>query len=185
MRELHLFLTDTVEFFNCTDLTEAIIKANNEKAIFECEYMGTVKETMQNTPVEHIYLHIASVGGYCDAGMLLVNAIASSTIPVTAIISSAHSMASIIAVACDYRKMYKTGKIMLHDTSGMEVGKLENMKENIKTMELERNIMDNFVLERTSLTKKELDKINKAKVDKYFFAEEAMEKGLIHEIIHI
>ncbi len=181
-KELHLHLTDMVDYDNCRYLSEAIIKANNDKAVFEDEYFFE-KSKSSDIKIEKIFLHICSGGGYCDPGMQLMNVISASKIPVTAVVSSAYSMAFMITQACQHRQMYKHAKMMHHDTAGGEFGKLENMKENLKVMEIDRKIMDEIVMNRTNLTATELKKINKTKQDRYFFADEALEKGLVDEII--
>lgn len=180
-KELHLFLTGMVDEAVCTGLTETIIKANNGGVLFESD-MFRDKPAL-NHSIERIVLHIASPGGEVLAGMLLTNTILTSKIPVDCIISAAYSMGFIIAVACRHRLAYPMATMLHHDTSTMAMGNLQNIKETIEVAEKERNMMDKMVKERTKISQDELDIINKQKLDKTYFVDEALEKGIIHGIV--
>lgn len=180
-KELHLFLMDEVSSASIYGLVQSIVKANNDNAIFEEEYFdGTEAE---KHVVEKIVLHLNTCGGYVYAGMQLINAIMSSKIPVECIVTNAHSMGFMIMVACDKRKMYKRGKCMYHNMSVGFEGDHETIMELTRQMELEKDILHEILKQRTKLTKKDIDKIYRNKKDRYFYSNEALEMGIIDEII--
>ena len=72
---------------------------------------------------------------------------------------------------------------LYHQVSTGFYGKIKDMEEKLEeTKRLQKKIED-FTLERTSISKKKLQDILKNKVDWYMSAEEALTLGVIDEII--
>lgn len=181
-KDLHLFLTEEVTFQNAEMIVEKIVKANEKEAMTFMEYESE-KFKAPDVEIGKIVLHINNMGGYVDGGNQIVNAILTSKIPVECRVTNAHSMAFVIMVACDIRKMYRRGKCMYHNISSGVQGDHETIKETLKQLSLDKKIADDIVVERTKLTDKDLAKIFRTKKDRYYFADEALELGLISEII--
>lgn len=180
---LYLYLDYEVCEATVRPIVASILRANNENALFEDHIWGSEKEQPKWKKIDRIELIVNSMGGSCSAGELLVSTIVNSKIPIDSTIQNAYSMAFIVVCATRHRKLYKSGVVMHHDTASMIGGKLEDINENTKVMIKQRDMMDTFVKERTGLTQKELNQINRLKQDRYFFAEEALAKGIISEII--
>lgn len=181
-RTLYLYLHDEVSDLSCQPIIEQITMANDTTYMTADEHIDGAVEKAKH-PIEKIVLSINSGGGYVDSGMALINVIEASKIPIEADIHWGASMAFVIAQACHVRKMYKRGKIMWHNISSGVQGDHETMKETIKQMEQDKKLIDKLILEKTGLVEKDLKAIYRTKKDRYFYADECLEKGLIDEII--
>lgn len=181
-KTLHLYLNSEVSELSINPIVEAITKANDENAIFMSDILDPM-ETRFTDKIEKIVLHINSSGGYVDSGIELVSVIRTSKIPVECIVTNAHSMAFVIMIACDKRKMYPTSFCMWHNISSGVQGDHETMKEVTKQMEVTKEIIHELLYAKTKLDKKFLMKIYKGKKDRYFGVKEALEFGLIDEVI--
>ena len=130
-----------------------------------------------------IILNINSPGGCIDSGLALLHEIENSEIPIECVITKAHSMAFLIAIACNKRKITKYGKLMWHDTNLGIYDKVKSIKEYIDILEHEKYIIHETIISRTSLTLQELNEIIDKKTDRYFLPHEALEKNIVDEII--
>ena len=85
-----------------------------------------------------IYLHINSFGGSVFSAFSVIDTIKNLRIPVVSIIEgAAASAATLISVACDYRIIYETSYMLIHQLSSGSWGKmseLEDEMENLKEL---------------------------------------------------
>ena len=81
------------------------------------------------------------------------------------------------------RFAYKYSTPLYHQVSSWTIGKLEDMKADLKETKRLQVMIDNIVVSKTKLTKKKLKEVNKLKIDWFMTAHEALELGVIDEII--
>ena len=81
------------------------------------------------------------------------------------------------------RKIGKNCRVMLHSCNAGNVGDIHNLQNE---MEAISDLQDKFIaalVAETSLTKKQLKKLLDRKVNVYLTAQEAIEYGIVDEII--
>lgn len=140
----------------------------------------------KQAPGEPITLYINSPGGEVVSGLALYDYIQLMSSPVyTVCIGTAASMAAILFLAGEKRKMMKNTQLMIHDPSyaSGDVGgaKPHEIQEKLdKLMETQKKLA-HIIAERTGLSIKQV--YRKTKHDTYIGAEEALKLGLATEIM--
>lgn len=129
-----------------------------------------------------ITLKLHTYGGSVFDGNLIYNAIINSIANIEIhIVGIAASMGSVISLASDNVYMVENGYIMIHAPSGSGYGTAKELESNAKLL---RSIETNFVKKLSEKTGKDEDYVNRWLVgDNWFDAEQAMQEGLINEII--
>jgi ATP-dependent Clp protease protease subunit len=133
-----------------------------------------------------IQLKINSIGGSMYDGFAIIGAIESSETPVyTYGYGAIMSMALPILVSGVKRFAHPLTTFMYHeclDTFG-HYEKVSILKENLEQTERVMEMYDDHILNKTSFTKKQLDKVKKGKFDWYFDINEAIKYKVIDQII--
>ena len=133
-----------------------------------------------------IQLKINSIGGSMYDGFAIIGAIESSETPVyTYGYGAIMSMALPILVSGVKRFAHPLTTFMYHeclDTFG-HYEKVSILKENLEETERVMEMYDDYILNKTSFTKKQLDKVKKGKFDWYFDINEAIKYKVIDQII--
>ena len=81
---------------------------------------------------EYIYLHINSYGGSVFSAFSIIDTIKNIKIPVISIIEgAAASAATLISIVCDYRIIYKTSYMLIHQLSSFTWGKMSEIEEEV------------------------------------------------------
>ena len=93
------------------------------------------------------------------------------------------SMGVPICLSVRNRYASKHTTFMFHDVSTFTMGKLENIKEDIKESERLQKILTEIITKNSKITATELKSWNKKKSDKFMSAQEALEKEIIKGII--
>lgn len=129
-----------------------------------------------------IRLLFDSQGGDLDAQAAICSAIELSKTPVIGVaVGLVASAASLIYLSCHVRLAFKSSYFILHKGSAALSGDYENIISSIEDYKKEINKMISFIIEKSKYTKEEVEEhINK---DWYVRAQEALEKGLVDEII--
>ena len=123
-----------------------------------------------------------SKGGDFDAQAAICSAIELSKTPVIGVaIGLVASAASLIYLSCHVRLAFKSSYFILHKGSAALSGDYENIISSIEDYKKEIEKMIGFIIEKTKYTREEVEEhINK---DWYVRAQEALEKGMVDEII--
>jgi len=135
--------------------------------------------------VEPIKLIINSLGGNILDGFALIGVIENSFVPIyTYGYGSIMSMALPILVAGDKRFGHPLATFMYHEClDSVPYDKMSTIKENIEETDRLMDMYDEYLISRTSLTQKQLNKVKNKKTDWYFGSDEALSYNIINEII--
>jgi ATP-dependent Clp protease protease subunit len=135
--------------------------------------------------VEPIKLIINSLGGNILDGFALIGVIENSFVPIyTYGYGSIMSMALPILVAGDKRFGHPLATFMYHEClDSVPYDKMSIIKENIEETDRLMDMYDEYLISRTSLTQKQLNKVKNKKIDWYFGSDEALSYNIINEVI--
>jgi len=135
--------------------------------------------------VEPIKLIINSLGGNILDGFALIGVIENSFVPVyTYGYGSIMSMALPILVAGGKRFGHPLATFMYHEClDSVPYDKMSIIKENIEETDRLMDMYDEYLISRTSLTQKQLNKVKNKKTDWYFGSDEALSYNIINEVI--
>lgn len=98
--------------------------------------------------------------------------------------SIAMSMGFMILICGSERKAYRHSRIMCHQPSSASwYQELEKLQRDVKETETLWIRMKNLIVKYTKITEEQLDNIRDRCFDWYFWAEEALELGIIDTII--
>ena len=165
-----IWINDDIDSVLAQELIHYIIKWNREdKDIPEID----------RKPIRLLF---DSRGGNLDAQAAICSAIELSKTPVIGIaIGLVASAASLIYLSCHVRLALKSSYFILHKGSAALSGDYENIMSSIDDYRKEVEKMVNFIIEKSKYTREEVEeRINK---DWYVRVPEALEKGLVDEII--
>lgn len=155
------------------------------KGILEVnEYDREQKEKDENYVPKPIRLVVDSYGGDIYSGNALVAIIDSSETPVWGYCyGKAMSMGFMIYNACHKRFAHMLACLMYHDAGSVTRGFVEEMQMDIDQVRKLIRHGDTLLLANTKLTRERLDEVKKTRTNWYMFADEAMQYGVVHEII--
>jgi ATP-dependent Clp protease protease subunit len=161
-----------------------------EKAVMQIELFNLEDDDKEQTLADYdrlqhpimVYLH--SAGGYCNEGLALISAIEQSLTPVyTVVVGKALSMGLMILTAGHYRAAYRHAELMYHQISYGALGDHTDIGRSVAYSATIQQKLEALLLERTYITKKQLQGVNDKRIDWYFTPEEALELGVIDKII--
>ena len=135
--------------------------------------------------VEPIKLIINSLGGNILDGFALIGVIENSFVPVyTYGYGSIMSMALPILAAGDKRFGHQLATFMYHEClDSVPYDKMSIIKENIEETDRLMDMYNDYLISRTTLTQKQLNKVKNKKTDWYFGSDEALSYNIINEVI--
>ena len=132
-------------------------------------------------PIEII---IDSYGGYVYQILGLVSIMQNSKTPIHTICTGAAMSCGFIMLICGHKRFaYPLATPMYHQVSSVVYGTVKTMEEDVVESKRLQNILEQLTLENTNITKKKLKKIYQTKHDWFMTADEALELGVIDEII--
>lgn len=169
-------LNDTVNNASVKDIIMGILEANRQDAEKEEEDPDFVRKP--------INLIVNTFGGSVYDGFGLVAAIDSSQTPVhTYLYGKAMSMGLIIFASGHYRYAHPLGTLMYHGVSTGVQGKIEDIEMSITQSKRLNEAYDKYLLAVSDIPKKLIDQIKADRTELYLFALEAIEYGLVDEIL--
>ena len=158
----------------------------------ECETINEIiqdiyeinEEDAKKQTVEPIKLIINSFGGEVFSGLALIDVIDNSQTPIHTIChGTAMSMALIVYAAGHVRHASKYSTFMYHEAAYPIEGKIVYHRQELKEVERIDKICYDYLLSKTSFTKKQLDDVKKIQGEWYFNIEVAQKHGLVNEIL--
>jgi ATP-dependent protease ClpP protease subunit len=129
-----------------------------------------------------ITLHINSYGGSLLAGFALYDVIRTCDVPVVGVVEGAcASAATFILLGCSRRQMHQNSVILIHQLSSWIWGKYEELVDEKQNLDRFMSMITNIYRERSKLPVKKIREV--LKHDLWWTAEEALDCGLIDEIV--
>ena len=133
---------------------------------------------------EPIKIYINSYGGSVYDMWALIDIITNSKTPIyTYCTGYAMSAACKIFLAGHKRFISKHATLLYHQMSCWRSGKYQDLVEDREEMDYLQNTIEEYVLNRTKMTKKEIQRIRENKIDYYIHADKAVELGFADEVI--
>ena len=130
-----------------------------------------------------IKLFFFSPGGSLDVNYSLIDTIKMSKTPIIGInMGQCASAAAYIYLSCHKQKIKNQNYFILHQGSGTISGTYEQICEKMLDYQNQVEELSEFMLEHTTYTKEEI--ANKIDGEWYVRKDEAVEKGIAHEVIN-
>lgn len=153
----------------------------NARAAME---VSGVKFDESSIEMPHIQVLLSTYGGSVYDGLALYDAIKASKTKVDVIIGGkSMSMGTIIMLGSETRKAYRNTTFMIHEMSTGFLGKIKDMEDDLDESKRLQKVLWDIITSETKITKKQLNELYEKKKDWFITAEEALELGLITEII--
>ena len=167
-----LFYGDVTEN-NAKLLNKAIRSLDRDLRLFSIKY------GCDSPPIK---LHISSHGGSVFAGLSVADTIKLCYTPVhTYIDGKAASAATLISICGDKRYMTENAFILIHQLSSGMWGKYDDIKDEVKNLDLIMEKIKKLYKQYTSIPAKKLEDM--LKHDLWLEANECVKLGLVDEVI--
>lgn len=170
------FLNGNVSEESVKDIIAGIFEVNKYDDEQEKKVIGYNREPIK--------LIINTYGGSVYDGFALVSAIDSSVTPVyTYCLGKAMSMGFMIFASGHKRIAHPLATFMYHQISSVSSGFIKEMEEEIEHSKRLQEAYDRYILSRTNLPNDKLEQVKATKSNWYMFADEAIEYGLVDELL--
>ena len=158
-----------------------------EKAVMQIfsynEYDVAMKADNPSYIAAPIKIFINSGGGTLDECFSLVSAIEASTTPVwTIALGKAYSAGFLILLAGHMRFAQKRTTLMYHQGAAGINGEFSKIIEYARHWEQCQGLVEEYVIEKTKIKRKQLDTIFNHRTDSYMNTETALKLGVIDAI---
>ena len=131
-----------------------------------------------------IQFYLSTYGGGCYDGLSLYDVIETSDTPIEVVCTGKiMSMGIIVALGARVRKGYRNTTFMIHQVSGFSFGTLKDMEETVAEVSRVNNMLFQVIKAKTKITEEQLNDVIRNKKDWFISAEEALELGILTEII--
>lgn len=133
------------------------------------------------TPIE---FYLSTYGSACYDSLALHDVIESSNTPVEVVCSGKiMSMGVIVALRAKVRKAYPNTTFMIHQVSGLSFGTLREMEDTVAEASRINEILFNIIKSKTKVTEEQLNEVLQKKKDWFITATEALDLGLLTELL--
>ena len=189
VKERTITIFNDVEEDTMATAIEKIFQINQEDEAWKrnlCSVMDMsgIKFDPTSIDMPHIQMLLSTYGGCVYDGLSLYDAIKNSKTEVDiTCFGKIMSMGIVLLLAAKTRKAYRNTTFMIHEGSSGAIGKVSDMEDSIDESKRLNDIYFGIIESETKIPKAKLDEIRKRRKDWYFTAEEALEYGLITEII--
>ncbi|HZN70574.1 MAG TPA: head maturation protease, ClpP-related [Micromonosporaceae bacterium] len=178
--ELRRGRTDWYRIENATSNGRAEVYIYDEIGYFGVTAADFARE-VNALNVEAIDLHLSSPGGSAFEGVAIYNSLLHHRATVTSYVDSlAASAASVIAMAGDRIIMRTGSQLMIHEASGMGIGKADDMRELADLLDKTSGSIADIYAERRGGTAAKWRKAMKNET--WYDAQEAVRAGLADEV---
>ena len=168
-----IYLYSPINQVSCFELKNKLNELDTKSKIFQIQY---------NIEPPPIHLHIQSQGGSLYHSIYIIDLISSMDTPVyTYIDGFAASAATLISVVGKKRYMTKNSLMLIHQLSGSDSGKYDELQDQMSNMKVLMDMIENVYLNHTSMNSSQLEVL--LKKDLWLNAETCLYFGLIDEII--
>lgn len=133
------------------------------------------------TPIE---FYLSTCGGSCYDGLSLYDVIEASQTPVEIICTGKiMSMGVIVALGAKVRKAHKNTTFMIHQVNGLSFGTLRDMQDTVTEATRINEKLFHIIQSKTRITEAQLQDVLESKKDWYLTTQEALQLGILTEII--
>ncbi len=159
------------------------------ESIFEvCFHLQRLMDLDEkNGEKKPIYIDINSFGGYVYEGLQLVSLIDHMVDLgyeiITTVTGYAMSMGQSIALCGTKRRGYRNARFMAHAISSGTWDSLQGMQDDLVETEYLWSVLKKHITSHSKITDEQLEFYKERKKDWYFSAQEALELGVIDEIL--
>lgn len=168
-----IYLYSPITQMSCFQLKNKLRELDTKSQIFKIQY---------NVEAPPIHLHIQSQGGSLYHSIYIIDLITSMNTPVyTYIDGFAASAATLISVVGKKRFMTKNSLMLIHQLSGSDSGKYDELQDQMSNMKVLMDMIENIYLNHTSIQLNELEIL--LKKDIWLNAETCLKFGLVDEIL--
>lgn len=189
IKDRTITIFNDVEESTMSSAVEKIVQINQEddawiRNVYSAMESSGAKFSPTTIEMPHIQILLSTYGGNVYDGLSLYDAIKNSKTDVDiTCFGKIMSMGIVILLAAKSRKAYRNTTFMIHELSSGVIGKLADMEESIDESKRINRVLFDIIEKETKITHSWLKEIYNKKKDWYFTAEEALEIGLITEII--
>jgi len=170
------------QIFFYDDVTKGSIYSLNRQLDIAAKSVQLLTINYNLKEVVPIELYIGSDGGEVFSAFSAVDRIKSSVIPVHSYVEGmAASAATLLSVCAHKRYIRKNSFMLIHEVRSAVWGPFEDIKEEVKNLELIMKYIRTLYLAHTKFTDSDLDDI--LKQDMYLDANECLKFGLVDEIV--
>lgn len=185
----------TITIFNDVDestmssAVEKIVQINQEddawiRNVYNAMEASGAKFSPTTIEMPHIQILLSTYGGNVYDGLSLYDAIKNSKTDVDiTCFGKIMSMGIVILLSAKTRKAYRNTTFMIHELTSGVIGKLADMEESVDEAKRINRVLFDIIEKETKITHSWLKEIYNKRKDWFFTAEEALEIGLITEII--
>jgi len=178
--ERKLFLAKQIDQSSINEITKAIIHINEEDEYITKIYAAHDLE-YKSKPIK---LYIDSYGGAVYQCLGLLGIIKASKIPIHTIVTGcAMSCGFLISISGHRRFGYPKSTYLYHQVSAGVRGTVNEMEESVIEAKKLQEMIEEITLERTKITSKKLNKVYKTKTDWFIRTKEALNLGIIDEVL--
>lgn len=185
----------TITIFNDVDestmssAVEKIVQINQEddawiRNVYNAMEASGAKFSPTTIEMPHIQILLSTYGGNVYDGLSLYDAIKNTKTDVDiTCFGKIMSMGIVILLSAKTRKAYRNTTFMIHELTSGVIGKLADMEESVDEAKRINRVIFDIIEKETKITHSWLKEIYNKRKDWFFTAEEALEIGLITEII--
>lgn len=171
-----IYLNEKINAENVQDAVIAIHDINDYD-----DRMEKCKKDYVRKPIKVV---VDSFGGSVVDGIGVVTSILTSRTPIhTYCYSKAMSMGFIIFVAGHRRFAHRYTTFMSHQVSGGTIGTTQDMQESVEHTDDLNEMLMMITVERTKITREQLVDKKERKQDWYIFGTQALELGIVDELL--
>jgi ATP-dependent Clp protease protease subunit len=179
-KERQIYFTKQVDQSSIAELTRQIIEINEDDRHLEKLYKVYDLEYKPKP----INVYIDSYGGAVYQCFGLLSVIERSKTPVHTIVTGcAMSCGFLILLAGHKRFAHKMSTPLYHQVSTGFFGKVQDMEEKLEEAKRLQTQIEDYTKSKTKIAKKKLREILENKKDWYMTADEALELGVVDEIL--
>tara|TARA_R100000664_G_scaffold1674_2_gene4429 strand:+ start:3041 stop:3604 length:564 start_codon:yes stop_codon:yes gene_type:complete len=179
-KDRNLYLPEQVNQESMNKLTKSIVDINTDDAHLKKLY---AVHDLDYTPAP-IKIYIDSYGGAVYQCFGLLGVMEKSETPIHTIVTGAAMSCGFMILICGHKRFgYKLSTPLYHQVSTGFRGKVQDMEESLEETKRLQKMIEKITLARTEIPKKRLKEVLKNKVDWYMTAKEALELGVIDEVI--
>lgn len=179
-KERNLYFSEQVDQKTIGLLTKEILEINELDTYYEKHYKTHGMKYVRKP----IKIYIDSYGGYVYQCYGLLSVMNSSKTPIHTIVTGAAMSCGFMILIHGHKRFgYKLSTPLYHQIGGGTYGKVKDMEEHLVESKRLQKKLEELTLQKTNITKKQLKKIYKRKIDWYMSAKEALRLGVIDKII--